>query len=131
LANVLASLATFGCSCLLRRAPWHCQIAFAPVVAAFPWWFGAWHSSEGKKLDSAVSKREEDSRSWVGRAHREGFKQGAKGEGDITRRLDWILGKISSLRVVRHWNRLHRAVVEPPSLEGFKKRVDVALQDVV
>jgi len=34
-------------------------------------------------------------------------------------------------RVVRHWNRLPRAVVVSPSMEGFKNRVDVALRDVV
>jgi len=34
-------------------------------------------------------------------------------------------------RVVRPWPRLPRAGGETPSLEGFKHRVDVALQDMI
>jgi len=34
-------------------------------------------------------------------------------------------------RVVRHWPRLPRAVGKSPSLEEFKKHVDVALGDMI
>ncbi|KFV13190.1 hypothetical protein N340_14139, partial [Tauraco erythrolophus] len=42
-----------------------------------------------------------------------------------------IRKKLFILRVVRHWNRLLREVVDAPSLEVFKAGLDEALSNVV
>ncbi|KFP14526.1 hypothetical protein Z169_07717, partial [Egretta garzetta] len=45
-------------------------------------------------------------------------------------RLD-IRKKCFTMRVVKHWNRLPREVVEAPSLEAFKARLDGALSSLI
>ncbi|KFM08896.1 hypothetical protein AS27_05330, partial [Aptenodytes forsteri] len=45
-------------------------------------------------------------------------------------RLD-IRKKFFTVKVMRHWNRLHREVVDAPSLEVFKARLDEALSNLV
>ncbi|KFP23290.1 hypothetical protein Z169_03458, partial [Egretta garzetta] len=45
-------------------------------------------------------------------------------------RLD-IRKKFFTMRVVNHWNRLPREVVEAPSLETLKARLDGALSNLI
>ncbi|KFQ95299.1 hypothetical protein Y956_10508, partial [Nipponia nippon] len=42
-----------------------------------------------------------------------------------------IRKKFFTKRVVRHWNRFPREVVDAPSLEVFRARLDGALSDLV
>ena len=45
-------------------------------------------------------------------------------------RLD-IRRRFLTQRVVTHWNRLPKEVVDSPSLEAFKARLDVALGSLI
>ncbi|KFP22158.1 hypothetical protein Z169_11620, partial [Egretta garzetta] len=45
-------------------------------------------------------------------------------------RLD-IRKKFFTMKVVKHWNRLPREVMEAPSLEAFKARLDGALSNLI
>ena len=79
------------------------------------------------------------------------YRKGAyrKGEGNIFSRACWdrtrnngvkqregrfrldTRKKFFTRRVVKHWNRLPREVMEAPSLETFKARLDGALSNLL
>ncbi|KFV56001.1 hypothetical protein N341_00314, partial [Tyto alba] len=42
-----------------------------------------------------------------------------------------IRKKFFTMRVVKHWHRLPREAVDVPSLEGFKARLDRALNNLI
>jgi len=42
-----------------------------------------------------------------------------------------IRKKFFTMRVVKHWHRLPRDMVDAPSLETFKARLDVALDNLI
>jgi len=78
-------------------------------------------------LKGACSKDGDNlfSRACCDRIRNNGFKLG---EGRF--RLD-IRNKFFTVRVVKHWNRLPRALVEAPSIETFKARLDRAVSDLI
>jgi len=78
-------------------------------------------------LKGACRKDGEDlfSRACCDRTRSNGFKIK---EGRF--RLD-TRKKFSTIRVVKHWTRLPREVVDAPSVEAFKVRLDGALSNLV
>ena len=85
------------------------------LIAAFQYLKGA-YKQEGNQLFERVDNS---------RTRGNGFKLR---EGRF--RLD-VRGKFFTMRVVRCWNRLPREVVDAPSLEVFKARLDGALGSLV
>ena len=85
------------------------------LIVAFQYLKGA-YKLEGERLFLRVDS---------GRTRRNGLKLR---QGRF--RLD-IRRKFFTQRVVTHWNRLPREVVDAPSLEAFKARLDVALGSLV
>ncbi|KAK4819782.1 LOW QUALITY PROTEIN: hypothetical protein QYF61_011382 [Mycteria americana] len=85
------------------------------LIGAFQYLKGAYKKDRDKLF----------SRACCDRTRGNGFKQK---EGRF--RLD-IGKKFFTMRVVKHWNRLTRKVVDAPSLETFKIRLDRALSDLL
>ena len=81
------------------------------LTVAFQYMKGA-YKQEGERLFLRVDS---------GRTRRNGLKLG---QGRF--RLD-IGKKVFTQRVVTHWNRLPKEVMDAPCLEAFEPRLDVAL----
>ncbi|KFP11257.1 hypothetical protein Z169_08788, partial [Egretta garzetta] len=85
------------------------------LIAAFQYLKGAYRK-DGENLFSRASSD---------KTRGNGFKLN---QGRF--RLD-LRKKFFTMRVVKHWNRLPREVVEAPSLETFKARLDGALSNLI
>jgi len=85
------------------------------LIAAFQYLKGAYKNDRNKVFSRACCNRTRGNH----------FKLR---EGKF--RLD-IRRKFFTMRVVKHWTRLPREVVDAPSLEKFKARLDRALSNLV
>jgi len=85
------------------------------LTAAFQYVKGA-YSKDGENIFS---------RACCDRTKSNGFKP-REGRFRLDRRK-----KFFTMRVVKHWNRFPRELVEAPSLETFKARLDRALSNLV
>ena len=83
------------------------------LSAAFQYLKGA-YKQEGERLFMRVD-----------RTRGNGFKLGQR-----RFRLD-VRSKFFTQRVLTHWNRLPKEVVDAPSLEAFKARLDIVLCSLV
>ena len=84
------------------------------LIAAFQYLKGAYRK-DGERLFS---------RACCNKTRSNGFKiEGGRFRLEIRK-------KFFTMRVIEHWNRLPRKVVEAPSLETFKARLDEALSNL-
>jgi len=100
---------SWGCSA------WRRESVKVDLIAAFQYLKGTYKKAGEGLLTRACSDKTRD----------KDFKR--KADGFI---LD-IRKKFFTVRVVRHWNRLPREVMDAPSLEVFKARLDGALSNLL
>lgn len=58
-------------------------------------------------------------------------REGVMGTNSKRGNLGWILGRIFTVRVLRHWNRLPQDTAGAPTLAVVRARVDETLSNLV
>ncbi|KAK4818682.1 hypothetical protein QYF61_017903 [Mycteria americana] len=105
--KIIRGLRELGFFSLEKKRLW------GDLIAAFQYFKGA-YKKDGDRLFS---------RACCDSTRGNGFKL-KEGRQDTRK-------KFFTMRVVRHWNRLPREVVDAPSLETFKARLDRALSNLI